>query len=195
MFTLWSSLIQSKIDYRSQLWNFSDQVTISTLEGVARSFTSRIKGMDKLNNWERLEQLENTLPRTEKGEVPDYIYLEDLSRACCWLHPTIPTQWQEGSACDSPYLWHHSLQLLWEKPEKLHWKLRVQDALTSLSGTKLHWMDNSGCNCLGWLKSLLWLERNKKFQYWIKHFIRRQLVQNIPFLYKFFVFQNLEIVY
>ena len=57
MFTLWNSLIQCKIDYCSQLWNPSDQVTISKLEGVARSFTCRITEMDNMNYWERLEQL------------------------------------------------------------------------------------------------------------------------------------------
>ena len=57
MLTLWRSMIQSRLDYCSQLWSPSDQSTISKLEGVARSFTSRITSMDKYDYWERLEQL------------------------------------------------------------------------------------------------------------------------------------------
>ena len=44
MITVWKSLIQSKLDYCSQLWSPSDQVNISSLEGVARNFTSRVAG-------------------------------------------------------------------------------------------------------------------------------------------------------
>ena len=37
MLTLWKSLIQSKLDYCSQLWSPSDQASISSLEAVARN--------------------------------------------------------------------------------------------------------------------------------------------------------------
>ena len=57
MLTAWKSLIQSKLDYCSQLWSPSDQASISSLEGVARNFTSRIAGMDGLDYWERLQSL------------------------------------------------------------------------------------------------------------------------------------------
>ena len=57
MLTLWKSLIQSKLDYCSQLWSPSNQASISSLEGVARNFTSRVEGMDGLDYWERLEKL------------------------------------------------------------------------------------------------------------------------------------------
>ena len=46
MLTVWKSLIQSKLDYCSQLWSPSDQANISKLEGVARNFTSRVAGID-----------------------------------------------------------------------------------------------------------------------------------------------------
>ena len=57
MLTLWKSIIQSKLDYCSQLWSPSDQTSIKRLEGVARSFTSRIAGMEGLDYWERLQKL------------------------------------------------------------------------------------------------------------------------------------------
>ena len=57
MLTAWKSLIQSKLDYCSQLWSPSDQANISSLEGVARNFTSRVAGMDGLDYWERLQSL------------------------------------------------------------------------------------------------------------------------------------------
>ena len=57
MLTLWKSLIQSKIDYCSQLWSPNDQASISKLEGVARTFTARVAHMDGLDYWERLEKL------------------------------------------------------------------------------------------------------------------------------------------
>ena len=57
MMTGWTSLIQCHLDYCSQLWSPSDQNSIASLERVARSFTSRIAGMDGLDYCERLQQL------------------------------------------------------------------------------------------------------------------------------------------
>ena len=57
MLTVWKSLIQSKLDYCSQLWSPSDQANISKLEGVAKNFTSRVDGMDGMDYWERLSCL------------------------------------------------------------------------------------------------------------------------------------------
>ena len=57
MLTLWKTIIQSKIDYCSQLWSPNDQAAISKLEGVARSFTAKVANMDGLDYWERLDKL------------------------------------------------------------------------------------------------------------------------------------------
>ena len=57
MLTLWKCLIQSKLDYTSQLWSPSDQSSITMLESVARHFTARIDGMAGLDYWERLQTL------------------------------------------------------------------------------------------------------------------------------------------
>ena len=57
MLTIWKSLIQSKLDYTSQLWSPSDQTSIGKLESVARNFTSMIHGLEGMDYWERLESL------------------------------------------------------------------------------------------------------------------------------------------
>ena len=57
MLTIWKSLIQSKLDYNSQLWSPSDQTSIGRLESVARHFTAKIDGMAGLDYWERLASL------------------------------------------------------------------------------------------------------------------------------------------
>ena len=57
MITLWKTVVQSKLDYCSQLWSPSDQSSISLLEGVAKAFTARVSGMESLDYWDRLKQL------------------------------------------------------------------------------------------------------------------------------------------
>ena len=57
MLTIWKSLVQSKLDYTSQLWSPSDQAAINTIESVARHFTAKIAGMEGLDYWERLQSL------------------------------------------------------------------------------------------------------------------------------------------
>ena len=51
-------MVQSKLDYCSQLWSPSNQSSISLLEGVAKSFTARVSGMQDLDYWDRLKQLD-----------------------------------------------------------------------------------------------------------------------------------------
>ena len=57
MMTIWKTLIQSKLDYCSQLWCPTDQTTIKLLENIARQFTSKIDGLEELDYWERLQFL------------------------------------------------------------------------------------------------------------------------------------------
>ena len=57
MMTLWKSLVQSKLDYCSQLWSPADARTINMLEDIQRKFSSRITGMKDLDYWERLSEL------------------------------------------------------------------------------------------------------------------------------------------
>ena len=58
MKSIWKSLIQPKIDYCSQLWSPGDQVSINKLESVQRHFTAKVNGMEGLDYWVRLKELQ-----------------------------------------------------------------------------------------------------------------------------------------
>ena len=57
MLTLWKSMLQSRLDYCSQLYSPSSAGEIKQLEDVQRSFTSRIQGMQEKNYRKRLQDL------------------------------------------------------------------------------------------------------------------------------------------
>ena len=57
MKTIWKSLVQPKMDYCSQLWSPGDQESINKLEAVQRHFTSKVKGLEEMEYWERLSDL------------------------------------------------------------------------------------------------------------------------------------------
>ena len=57
MMTIWRSLVQSKLDYCSQIWSPSDQSTINKSESIARHFTAKVEGLQELDYWERLKTL------------------------------------------------------------------------------------------------------------------------------------------
>ena len=57
MMTIWKSLVQSKLDYCSQLWSPVDQTSIAKLETVFRNFSSQIAGLEDYNYWDRLKIL------------------------------------------------------------------------------------------------------------------------------------------
>ena len=57
MLVLWNSMIQSRLDYCSQLWSPSLACEITKLEDVQRQFTKRIAGMEEFSYRERLKRL------------------------------------------------------------------------------------------------------------------------------------------
>ena len=61
MLVIWKSLIQSRLDYCSQLWSPSSAAEkkpeIGKIEDVQRQFTKKIEGMEELNYRERLSFL------------------------------------------------------------------------------------------------------------------------------------------
>ena len=58
MLTLFNSIVRSKLEYCSEIWSPYKIRDINTIEQIQRSFTSRIKGMNQLNYWERLQELQ-----------------------------------------------------------------------------------------------------------------------------------------
>ena len=57
MLTLWKSLIQSKLEYCSQLWCPLEKGNIQRIEMVQRSYIRKITGMSQMNYWEQLNHL------------------------------------------------------------------------------------------------------------------------------------------
>ena len=57
MKVLWNAMIQSRLDYCSQLWSPSLQSEINKIEDLQRKFTKKIEGMDDMSYQERLKKL------------------------------------------------------------------------------------------------------------------------------------------
>ena len=57
MLTIFKSIIQSRLDYCSQLWSPTSASEIGKLEDIQRHFTKRIEGMEGLNYRQRLAKL------------------------------------------------------------------------------------------------------------------------------------------
>ena len=57
MLTLYRALVLPIAEYCCQLWCPTVIGKVQELEGIQRSFTSRIKGLEHLNYWERLKAL------------------------------------------------------------------------------------------------------------------------------------------
>jgi len=57
MLTLYKSLVRSHLEYCCPLWHPSKISDIQQLEGVQRTFTAKISGVQHLNYWERLKAL------------------------------------------------------------------------------------------------------------------------------------------
>ena len=62
--TLWKSLVQPLQDYCSQLWQPFLSQEVQSLEAPLRSYTRRMRGLHKMNYWERLYHLK--MPSTQR---------------------------------------------------------------------------------------------------------------------------------
>ena len=58
MMTLYKSLVRSHLEYCCPLWNCYKNKDIQQLEGIQRTFTSRIDGIQHLDYWQRLKALD-----------------------------------------------------------------------------------------------------------------------------------------
>ena len=110
MITLYKSLVRSLLEYCCPLWDPIKVKEIQLLEGVQRTFTSRIGGLYTKNYWERLAHLKlMSLQRRReryvilmmwkalKGEVPNCCNIQFAQtsrhgvRAVSYTHLTLPT--------------------------------------------------------------------------------------------------------
>ena len=57
MMTLYKTYVRSQLEYCSLLWHPQKIEDIDAIEGVQRTFTSKILGLSHMNYWERLEAL------------------------------------------------------------------------------------------------------------------------------------------
>ena len=75
MLTLYKSMIRSRLEYNSPLWNPSKITDIQTLESIQRSFTSKIDQCKSLNYHERLVKLKlMSLQRRRERYIIIHIY-------------------------------------------------------------------------------------------------------------------------
>jgi hypothetical protein len=74
MLTLFNSLIRSRLEYCSQIWDPSKVKLINDLEQLQRSFTRRIMHMSNFNYWERLTKL-NIFSLQRRREKLTLIYV------------------------------------------------------------------------------------------------------------------------
>ena len=82
MLTLWKCLIQSRLDYCSQLWSPSSAADINRIENIQRSYTSCILGMKDVDYWSRLNLL-NLYSQERRRERYMCIFIWKISVGLC----------------------------------------------------------------------------------------------------------------
>ena len=88
MMMLYRSLVVPIAEYCCQLWNPAAIGQIAAIEGIQRTFTSKIAGLQDLNYWERLERLSLLFATAQKGKIPNHLRLEDNK----WVVPELPAR-------------------------------------------------------------------------------------------------------
>ena len=85
MKVLWNAMIQSRLDYCSQLWSPSLQSEINKIEDLQRKFTKNIQGMDEMTYRERLKKLK-MYSQERRRDRYQVIYLWKLSQGLVGGH-------------------------------------------------------------------------------------------------------------
>ena len=96
MLTLWKSLILPRIEYCCQLWSPHKVTDIVQVEAPQRTFTSKINGLQHLNYWERLKELNlYSLQRRRERYIIIYVWKILEQRVSDVRRPTT----QGGAGC------------------------------------------------------------------------------------------------
>ncbi|XP_076058789.1 uncharacterized protein LOC143035751 [Oratosquilla oratoria] len=75
MLTLWKSLVLPHLEYCCQLWSPQKVSEIMEIEGPQRTFTNKIHGLQELNYWERLKELQLfSLQRRRERYIIIYVW-------------------------------------------------------------------------------------------------------------------------
>ena len=75
MLTLYKSVVRSHLEFSCPLWNPYRITDIAALEGVQRTFTSKIHGFQHFNYWERLSKLNlQSLQRRRERYILIYVW-------------------------------------------------------------------------------------------------------------------------
>lgn len=113
MTTLYKSLVRSTLEYCCPLWIPSKVTEIQLIEGVQRTFTSRISGLQHLNYWERLAKLKlMSLQRRRERYVILTMWkiFHKITPNCCDI------QFKTSSRKEEMVLWLSSLHWLSQAP-------------------------------------------------------------------------------
>ena len=124
MVTLYKSLVRSLLEYCCPVWNPKKISDIQELEGVQRTFTSRIAGCQDLDYWERLLKLSlmSLQRRRERyiilhmwkilhGDVSNDLHIEFVSRPRTGIKAKVPCL-RSGSAIGHQSLFDNSFAVM-----------------------------------------------------------------------------------
>ena len=124
MVTLYKSLVRSLLEYCCPVWNPKKISDIQELEGVQRTFTSRIAGCQDLDYWERLLKLSlmSLQRRRERyiilhmwkilhGDVSNDLHIEFVSRPRTGIKAKVPCL-RNGSAIGHQSLFDNSFAVM-----------------------------------------------------------------------------------
>ena len=104
---MWNTLIQPHLDYCSQLWAPSEGANLESLDGLLRSYTSKIPAVKHLNFWDRLSKLKlNSVGRRNERYRIIYTWkiLEGLVPNCGVKEESESMETRLGRSCEIPKL-------------------------------------------------------------------------------------------